>query len=335
MANIVLTNKCNLKCSYCFAKKLTDNKSLLSFSEENFIKAVDFIKTGKITCFGIVGGEPAIHPDFAKFLEIINKDNQINNCTIYTNGIEIYKYIDILQSSKFGVLINCNAPDDIGNLYIKLENTVKLLAKIEKKEFNLGINIYSETMDYSYIFDLLKIAKKHELRFSISISNNDKQNCSNILDLLKQFNPVILNFYNDCIKNEIVPYFDCSSIPMCIIDEKLITAQLKINELKKKYNVNRSIIGNPCSLKVDILPDLTAVRSICYPYYKKAQITDFKTINQLIKFFDNEVDVYHKLIFASEKCKTCKYRLIGQCNICPCFMMDKFQNLKNYVLNTK
>ena len=331
MPNIVLTNKCNLNCSYCFAKALT-NQKVQSFTVENFLKAINFIKTGNNTKIGIVGGEPLLHPIFADFIEILNNDNEINNCAIYTNGIELYKYIDILKPSKFGILVNCNSPNDIGNLYTKLENSLKLLIKSNKKEFTLGINIYSLTMDYSFIFDLLKITNKNKLRFSISISNKVKQNCTDILELLKQFNSILLNFYNDCIKDEIVPYLDCSGIPICIMNDELKKAQLKIIAMQG----NQNIFGNPCSLQVDILPDLTAIRAICYPNYnEKVSISDFKSINLLTNYFYNNIDTYHKLLFVSEKCRECKYRLLGQCNLCFGFTVNQFKNFKNYVLNKR
>lgn len=332
MANIVLTNKCNLKCSYCFAKEIT-KQSIQYFTIENFIKALNYIKTGNTERVGIIGGEPLLHPYFYKFVEIMNKDNEISKFIIFTNGIELNKYIDILTPSKFGLLINCNSPKDMGNLYNKLENSIKLLEKSGKNEFVLGINIYSPFMDYSYIFDLLKITNQHKLRFSISISNIEKQNSSNILDVLKQFNHTILNFYNECIKNEIVPCFDCGGIPICIMNDDLIKAQIKIKEIQKKININQNIFGNPCSFQVDILPDLTAIRSICYPIHKKIPIFDFKSIQLLINYFNNDIDVYNKLLFASERCKDCKYRLLDLCHVCPSFMINQFKELKNYVLS--
>ncbi len=334
MVNIVLTNQCNVKCSYCFAKEYRDNY-LQNFNIENFIKAINFIKTGRHNSLGLVGGEPAIHKNFGNFIEIIDKDKDIKNCNIYTNGIETDKYISILKNSKFGLLINCNSPNDIGSLFCKLENNIKLLTKKRKKEFILGMNLYSPVMDYSYIFDLLKITKQHKLRFSISVSNTNKQNCNDVFNLLGQFNDILLQFYNDCIKNEVIPYSDCVGIPHCLLNDNLKKSRLKIIQLQKKYKIYDNIFGNPCSLEFDILPDLTAVRSICYPYYEKVFISDFKNVNSLINYFYNNIDIYHKLLFISDKCKTCKYRLLGECNICPVFTVNQFYKLKNYVLNKK
>lgn len=44
MASIILTDKCNLQCSYCFANEFT-NKAFTEISAENFHKALDFALT--------------------------------------------------------------------------------------------------------------------------------------------------------------------------------------------------------------------------------------------------------------------------------------------------
>lgn len=274
MANIVLTNKCNLSCSYCFAKEITDTKAQY-INVENFQKAVNFIKTGRNERLGIVGGEPSIHPEFGTFLNMIAKDDEINDCIIFTNGTNLENYIDLLLHPKFNFLINCNPPYIIGNLYNRLEKNIKLLHERKKEDFKLGINIYKTNLDYSYIFKLLETANKKELRISISISNEIKENCENVLNYLEKFNPVLLNLYNDCIKKEIIPYFDCSGIPPCVMSTGLKKAILKAGEIRKKEAGNVNIFGHECGLQADILPDLSAVRSICFPCYEKVSINNF------------------------------------------------------------
>lgn len=44
MANVMITQRCNLSCPYCFANEFTNNNTN-DITIENFIKALDFIKT--------------------------------------------------------------------------------------------------------------------------------------------------------------------------------------------------------------------------------------------------------------------------------------------------
>ena len=63
MANIAITNYCNLKCPYCFADDMIhdDNKNM---SLENYVKILRYLIQYNETDIGIIGGEPTLHPQF-------------------------------------------------------------------------------------------------------------------------------------------------------------------------------------------------------------------------------------------------------------------------------
>ena len=135
MANIFLTKKCNLKCPYCFADEFV-NKDNQEISIENFKKALNFIKTNPLERIGLIGGEPTIYSNFHEILQIINNDKEINQVIVYTNGIEIDKYIESLENEKFNLLINCNCEKDIGKTnFDKLKNNISILKKFKKNKW--------------------------------------------------------------------------------------------------------------------------------------------------------------------------------------------------------
>ena len=62
MANIMLTDSCNLRCPYCFANEFVGGGKN-EISEEAFEKAARFILgDGKQSFVGLIGGEPLTHP---------------------------------------------------------------------------------------------------------------------------------------------------------------------------------------------------------------------------------------------------------------------------------
>lgn len=101
----ILTENCNLRCTYCFENGTRDTSKVMS--EETAYKAVDFlydeaVKNGdkeiKITFFG---GEPSLHPELMTsiihYAESICKDTNvrprysiITNGTIYNDKIEAF-----------------------------------------------------------------------------------------------------------------------------------------------------------------------------------------------------------------------------------------------------
>ncbi len=332
MANIFLTRNCNLKCPYCFAAEFV-NKENEEITLENFKKIVDFIKKNGSKRFGLIGGEPTLHSNFREILEIIIKDEGIEGVTIYTNGLLLDKYKDIIFNENFRFLINCNSPSDIGEKqYQKLRENIKLI-KENSKNFSLGINIYQD-MNFNYIFELLKIADLHTIRMSTALPNDEKEQAVDILENFRQMKPAVFKFFKECIKNDISPYNDCNSIPECILTVEDKRILLQLNQISKKYDAGNAINScHCCAPVVDILPDLQAVRCFGLSKYMKASINDFKNLDTLNSYFFNKIDLYSRLSFVNKECESCRYRLLDKCGICFTYKIKSMEKIKDYAAN--
>ncbi len=328
MANIFLTNSCNLKCPYCFANEFV-NKGSEEITFDNFKKALNFIKTDPEKRVGLIGGEPLLHPNFPDFLNLLIDDKDIKSIVIYTNGLELDKYIDLIKDDRISILINCNSPKDIGDkLFKKLENNIYLLNEHKPNSFALGINLYSNDLDYSYVINLVKNLNQHKLRFSTALSNSDKINATNPIKDFSEIQPYLFKFLKDCYDNNIIPINDCNAITHCTLntDEKKLL--IMIQKLSKKYKVLSTLnTVSVCLPIIDILPDLSAVRCFGLSNYLKVPINNFKNIKNLKKYFFNKIDVYARLIYLDTKCLECKARLIDKCMICHAFKIAKIDKL--------
>ncbi len=325
MANIFLTKKCNLKCPYCFADEFV-NKDNQEISIENFKKALNFIKTNPLERIGLIGGEPTIYSNFHEILQIINNDKEINQVIVYTNGIEIDKYIESLENEKFNLLINCNCEKDIGKTnFDKLKNNISILKKFKKNKFDIGINLYSKELDYTFIYELLELAELKRLRFSISIPNDSKEKTIDVINGFKDFKPFLFQFFNECLEKNILPYNDCNSLPNCILTTEDMKILLKIDNLGKKYNYKDTIIRsmNTCKPVIDILPDLTSVRCFGLSKYEKVPISNFKNIESLRKYFFNKIDIYARITKISNNCNSCNYDYLEKCGYCLTYKLKK------------
>ncbi len=335
MANIFLTGKCNLKCPYCFADEFV-NKANEEITIENFNKALGFIKTSADARIGLIGGEPALHSEFKTILNILNSDESIKFYVIFTNGLEIDKYIDYFDK-KTNMLINCNSPDDIGGLrYSKLKENIKLL-KTAEKNFSLGINLYSDKMDFSYIFELLKSIGHHHVRFSTALPNTAKENTDDPLESFKIFKPFLFKFFSGCLKNEIVPKSDCNGIPNCLLsaDDKRLLLQFEIlaekNKAVEKDSTGTISTVHTCSPVIDIMPDLQAVRCFGLSNHLKTSIENFKNIESLRKYFYNKIDVYANVAYEKNECENCRSRLLDKCGLCYTYKIKKCEKIKEFV----
>ncbi len=332
MPNIFLTSKCNLNCPYCFASEFV-NKEFSEISFDNFLKIVDFIKKGGQTRIGLIGGEPTLYPLLSKVLEFLNKDEHFKLVTLYSNGLEIDKFVDYITNDKFELLVNVNSPQNLGSRYEKLSKNIELL-KSKNINFVLGINIYEENMDYSYIFNLLKIAERSQLRFSMSVSNDIKEDSKNILDDFKKIKPTIMSFLKDCLTNDIVPYYDCCSVPDCVLtdDDRRLMAALakKANESELAFNPVNTCLT--CMPVLDIFPDMTVGRCFGLAKYYRVPLSNFKSLNMIYEYFFNSVDVYSRLAYVDEKCENCRFRLYNKCGICFAYKLKKIDKLKKLCL---
>ena len=312
MTNIILTQKCNLKCTYCFANEFV-NKETSEISFENFITAFNFIISSKKDQIGLIGGEPTLHPYFKEILEYIlkiRKTNKFKNRIIlYTNGIMVEPYINLLKELNSWVLVNCNAPEIIGKPnYDKLTDNIIKLHKALKYHSNLGINLFNKEMNTDFIFDLLKITKSKYLRISLTVPN-----CSvnfEPISYYKDNKEFIISFIKKCFENNILPSFDCNSIPQCIFSNK---EKDFLFDFKKYYKKSLFTIKPPfnlisypkCFPVIDIFPDLTAVRCFGTSKYMRIPIKDFDSSLHIKKYFQAEIDRYADLLPASKQCQDC------------------------------
>ncbi len=81
-ATLVLTDKCNFKCTYCYNS--SGEGGLKNLSTGQWLDAVDQLIQMDVTKFSLTGGEPLLHPGFFEILERINSSGA--HAYIATNG---------------------------------------------------------------------------------------------------------------------------------------------------------------------------------------------------------------------------------------------------------
>ena len=285
MSNLVINTHCNLHCPYCFGDDYVEDKAKI-MSEGTFIKAKEFILGGQSDAtVGIIGGEPTLHPQFSEFVINLCKDDRVSKVIVYTNGILLSNYPKIISESKVKFLINCNPPDIIGKeKYSELVSAISQIARYPDR-LSLGVNLYKERTDYSYIYELLEIAKLPRLRVSITVPNNHLKN--EPFSYFSYMKPVVLEFFCNLAIRGIIPYFDCNHLPPCFIDSQDL-AKVEFNKELLLLLQNTLWKTVSCRPVIDIFPDLTAVRCLGMSESTKVKITDFANINDLFHFYLRE-----------------------------------------------
>jgi len=333
----MLTYGCNLKCPYCFANEFVNKRSSY-ITEENFVKAIEFLTREGVTRIGLIGGEPTLHPKFKDFLEYLINNGKVDEATIYTNGILLDKFINQIIAPKFRLLVNCNSPKEIGeDQFEKLRNNLRLLVNDHymRDRMNLGINLYKDDLDYSYIIDLLRECDLHRVRISLTVP--DFSICGNVnaIEYFKNRKTFLLKFLADMQKNNILPYYDCNKPPYCIwTDEE----KEWLENMVAKYHVESNLIGDHsfCFPVIDILPNLQVVRCFGMSEYEKVNIDDFTGVSEIASYFLNHIDSASYQIPTVDECKECKKRQTRKCTAgCIGFKSESITKINKFAMDMK
>lgn len=335
MSNIMITQRCNLRCPYCFADEFV-GKQNTDISRENFSKALDFALSDSEGAVGLIGGEPLIHNDMEYFLEQIIYDNRIQSCTVYTNGIYADKFVRQFTNPKFRLLINCNSPTDIGeNNFKKTSDNIDLLCDkyYMSDRITLGINMYKENFEYNYI---LKILEKHRfpyLRTSVSVPDMNVYGDNSPLPYFYKMKPYVLNFFNLLLDMGVMPFYDCNAFPHCIFTSDELDMLRKKCEKCGYEDQNLFSETVTCSPVADILPDLSIIRCFALSEHKKAKISDFNNISEARAYFKNCFDTLGYHVCSDEKCRDCFERKTMKCSGgCYAFKADKILKYTESIL---
>jgi GTP 3',8-cyclase len=97
---ISVTDRCNLRCSYCMPEEgisLLSHKEILSYDEiRDFTKMA--VASG-VTKVRITGGEPLVRKGIAILIRMISEIKEISDLSMTTNGVLLKQFADELKSA--------------------------------------------------------------------------------------------------------------------------------------------------------------------------------------------------------------------------------------------
>ena len=141
-----VTDRCDLRCTYCMPEKMTflNKKEVLSF-EEMYKLCSGFIQLG-IKKIRITGGEPLVRKGIMDFFEMISPhlSSQLEELTLTTNGTQLNKYASQLYANgvrRVNISLDTLDPKKFKNI-TRIGSLQDVLLGIEAaKDANLKIKI--------------------------------------------------------------------------------------------------------------------------------------------------------------------------------------------------
>jgi radical SAM protein with 4Fe4S-binding SPASM domain len=172
MANIIISEACNLKCPFCFAGEYLDAAYHKSdfLSLEVFEERLDFLERSGIQEIRLMGGEPTLHPDFVELIERAYRRQK--HIVVFSHGLIPEHALNCLESfppETCTVLVNTNAtrhtngPDDaeLAQRY----STIKRLGR----RVLLGFTIYTPVFEMGFLLDMIQNTEcKKQIRVGLA-----------------------------------------------------------------------------------------------------------------------------------------------------------------------
>lgn len=306
MPNIILTEYCNLQCSYCFASKMieekTDDTKNISLEQLDIILKWLLPSSTSLERIGLIGGEPTLHPQFKEILGKINSFNEFTNTPsiVFTNGINLSEFLPVIGPN-MSILINVNklTGKPLNKLNSVLDE-INYLNWFKIDKVILGCNLYQDENTYSYFWDIIdKYPDISKIRMSITAPNNKELRANKELYYTKM-KPILLRFLEETKKRKIKIDYDCNQIPLCLLNDE---EQNLINQLGE--------FNNFCDPVIDITPDFKA--TCCFGVYNTPiQCNNFNNIEELFRYFKNQM-VIRTINNNTSMCKDCKKLQLAQC----------------------
>lgn len=307
MANIAITNICNLRCDYCFANDMIQEPSK-SISLEDFRKTLEFTSRTQKNHIGIIGGEPTLHPQFDEIIKEVNNYCKFNNAgaTLFTNGIELEKYLPLL-GERIGMLINCNSPEKMTT-----EQYKKLISTLDKFDElcmfdtrgNCGCNVHPGCKDYSWIWEIVDKYHLSHLRCSVVSPGGCYRHMRQDKELYyNTMKPIFINFCKEAKEHNCRLNMDCGRIPLCYFNNE---ERELINEICDGYSSTYF-----CHPVVDITQGFKATS--CFGCYETVDIRDFNNVDELEDYLFVKKTLPRYEANCTGKCTTCKKHELMQC----------------------
>lgn len=161
--SFMITDCCNLKCSFCSRNALSSNKQYMDpeFIKEQITEALKWAKNLKT--INLSGGEPFLHPQLEKIFKIIYSFGL--NTRINTNGLFFNKknleLIDKYNIKMFTISLDSSKKevhDKIRGLEGAFDKTVEGIKKCVNKGYKVFIKATIGANNVDDVFDLVKFA---------------------------------------------------------------------------------------------------------------------------------------------------------------------------------
>lgn len=305
MANVLLTTRCNLNCSYCFAQERLEGGPGQVMSMSDVRKVIAFLKRSEHPVFRAMGGEPTLHPQFPEIVELALHEGM--RVDVLSNATWPERYNDLftrISPRRLFFLLNVDSPKNYtSRLWARIEHN--LAAVTDWGDVTLSFNLFEVEPRAEYIFDLLTRYKIGKIRMSFSLPVVGTNNAYLKLEDYFRMPPFILDFVRRAEGLGVQVKLD-NAVPLCIFTFKEAGELLMKGVLNFEHNAR-------CEPIIDIGPDLSVWCCFCLSKLWNRHLDEFEDLRQIVAFYRQTLSHYQGRLYPMDECYSCPYRELWGC----------------------
>lgn len=280
---------------------MKNNKQLMGVSELR--ELLDWFKKQDINSFGILGGEPTLHPDFNNLIGILSEYEM--SVIFPTNGIfENKKREAFLMNVIRMVVVHVNSVDFYKNdQYQTLIDNVKFLSDIENISVEARFVIENDDIPVQQLLDFSKNTGVETIKFVFAKPEAHKKNSFLSLQEVKNLLPIVkeavVRLRDNGLRSEIV-----GLLPFCVISGYEDVYFIK-NTQKERALMCAENISQDFDTSIVINPDLTAnVCSVLPITTMNRRVTEYGNLDEVKDDFEKRfIRIKEKPLF--DECHEC------------------------------
>lgn len=305
MANLLISDVCDMRCQYCFAVHHMQARTGSAFIDlDTFERHLDFIDRSGINEIRLLGGEPTLHPQFSEIIARARQRRKI--IVVFSHGLLSERALTVIESlapDEISVLVNTNATRTPGTINTaEMDQRQNVLRRLGERAL-LGVNIYSTDFQLDPLLPLIEAAGcAREIRLGLAQTTLEGGNtCLHP----KQYPAVgrkIAQFAVRAAEYGIRLAFDCGFV-RCMFTE---------HELEMLHAAGTDLHWN-CSPILDI--DLHGGVMHCLSMGVKVhtQLSDDMMATQLRAAFSKRLEPY-RVAGIYRHCSVCRFKQNGGCS---------------------
>lgn len=247
--HISLTNKCIQHCKHCY-KAACSTGIFISFDVlSNFLDKM----SPYVPYLCLSGGEPTLHPDFSKIMNMYSEKYYI---TVMTSGVSIHSFLDDIEKAKGGINVslyssNPNVHDDFTELAGSYNSIISTIYQARKRGISVSLSTYLLSCD---LIELRKIATLAQ-SLDVNEVNVGKiapvgrartNNMSVIRDIPEQFECEVDHLLKEYTFSSSISF--CSEARDTIIDNDIPYSHFKCYAGSLIWSIDEKGFINPCDV---------------------------------------------------------------------------------------